>query len=134
MGSEPEDIPGEMNHMTAMWWKLRGTGISLLFSAIVTGTSMEPSIRSGDLVIGITRGSLRRGDVIIFPDQKNEQLIVHRISSFKEEMITTRGDNNPYGMSEMVSSGRVLARVVLRVPGAGSGIIKLRKLAGGIYG
>ena len=134
MGSEPEDIPGEMSHMTGMLWKLRGTGISPLFSAIVTGTSMEPSLISGDLVIGLTRGSLRRGDVIIFPDEKNERLIVHRISSFQEEMITTRGDNNPYEMSEKVSSGKVLARVILRVPGAGSGIIKLKKLAGGIYG
>ncbi|VVB94801.1 Peptidase S24-like protein [uncultured archaeon] len=74
----------------------------LLFFAIVTSGSMEPTFKKGDLVF--MQDILLQpkvGDIIIFPDpQKNivankPVTVTHRIIDMKGDIIRTKGDNNP---------------------------------------
>ena len=127
MGAKQGTIQGEMN--------IHGAGPNFrkpgpFFIAVVAGDSMEPAFRAGDLVIGRTGGTLRCGDVIVFPAKQENTLIIHRVYGFEGETVLTRGDHNPAGITEAVPAGDVLARVVLRVQGAGKGVRKLQELAG----
>jgi len=74
----------------------------LLFFAIVTSGSMQPTFKKGDLVF--MQDILiqpKVGDIIIFPDpQKNivsnkPVTVTHRIIEMKGDIIRTKGDNNP---------------------------------------
>ena len=74
----------------------------LLFFAIVTSGSMEPTFKKGDLVF--MQDILLQpkvGDIIIFPDpQKNivankPVKVTHRIIDMKWDFIRTKADNNP---------------------------------------
>lgn len=74
----------------------------LLFFAIVTSGSMEPTFKKGDLVF--MQDILiqpKVGDIIIFPDpQQNivsskQVTVTHRIIEINGDTIRTKGDNNP---------------------------------------
>jgi signal peptidase len=74
----------------------------LLFFAIVTSGSMEPTFKKGDLVF--MQNILVKpkvGDIIIFPDPQNNVAankpvtVTHRIIEVKGDTIRTKGDNNP---------------------------------------
>lgn len=101
--------------------------------AVVAGSSMEPVLRSGDLVIGLTGRAFQCGDIVIFRNSTNGRLIVHRILAIEGDLVTTHGDNTDWGIREVVSRGDVLARIVMSVPGVGSGILKLKRGAGIVY-
>lgn len=74
----------------------------LVFFAIVTSGSMEPTFSKGDLVF--MQNILVKpevGDIIRFPDKTGGRLsnrpltFTHRIVSFDGTLIKTKGDNNP---------------------------------------
>lgn len=74
----------------------------LVFFAIVTSGSMEPTFQKGDLVF--MQNILVKpevGDIIIFSDQTGSRVsnrpltITHRIASIDGNYIRTKGDNNP---------------------------------------
>ncbi len=74
----------------------------LVFFAIVTSGSMEPTLKKGDLVF--MQNILVKpevGDIIIFLDRTGTRVsnrpltVTHRIVSFDGNYIRTKGDNNP---------------------------------------
>jgi signal peptidase len=74
----------------------------LLFFAIVTSGSMQPTFKKGDLVF--MQDILiqpKVGDIIIFPDPEKNVVsnkpvtVTHRIIEMKGDTIRTKGDNNP---------------------------------------
>lgn len=74
----------------------------LVFFAIVTSGSMEPTFKKGDLVF--MQNILVKqevGDIIIFPDRSGTRVsnrpitVTHRIVSIDGNYIRTKGDNNP---------------------------------------
>jgi signal peptidase len=68
---------------------------------IVAGRSMEPTLRTGDLVVAFREPTYRRGDVIAYRIMKNRAgagtLVIHRIvGGSARDGYVTRGDNRRY--------------------------------------
>ncbi|MCS7099492.1 MAG: signal peptidase I [Sulfolobales archaeon] len=80
--------------------------------AVVEGTSMEPTLQPGDLVIIVKRVSPREisvGDVIVY--RRGRNLIIHRVIKVEGSTLITKGDNNwlpDAPISYQVVVGRVL--------------------------
>ncbi len=92
----------------------------LVFFAIITSGSMEPTFKKGDLVL--MQDILiqpKPGDIIIFPDPQNSRVgsqpltITHRIESISADGIKTKGDNNPYVDSWSVSRKIILGKAIV---------------------
>ena len=94
---------------------LLAQGISVRIQ--VTGTSMSPCIRSGDVVTITppTTDEVRLGDVIAFSPHPG-QLLIHRVVARTADGPLTRGDATP-GCDE--PAGRSMLGVVRRVQRAG---------------
>ncbi|MEM1931087.1 MAG: signal peptidase I [Sulfolobales archaeon] len=63
--------------------------------AVVEGTSMEPTLQSGDLVIVIKRVSAENinvGDIIVY--RRGGTLVIHRVLRIENDTLITKGDNN----------------------------------------
>ncbi len=88
---------------------------------------MLPSLRSGDLVVGIAATQVRPGDVILFREPHQGFYVIHRVLEVTGSRIITRGDNNPPSLTETVAADRVYARVILRLPRLGHGVGWIKK-------
>lgn len=95
--------------------------------ALVDGQSMRPAFNPGDLVVGVRPTSLRRGDVVLFHERSQERYVIHRIVEVRGRDMITRGDNNPPAVTETVTPERIEARVVLRMPWIGRGILWMQQ-------
>ena len=105
----------------------RRTALPRLRVALVDGQSMRPAFHPGDLVVGVRPVSLRRGDVVLFHERSQNRYVIHRIVEVRGRDITTRGDNNPPAVTETVTPDRIEAKVVLRMPWIGRGILWMQK-------
>lgn len=92
----------------------------LLFFAIITSDSMDPTFKKGDLVLmQDVLVQPKVGDIIIFPDPQNYRIasqpltITHRIESISADGIKTKGDNNPYVDSWSVSRKMILGKAIV---------------------
>ncbi len=92
----------------------------LVFFAIITSSSMEPTFEKGDLVF--MQNILVKpqvGDIIIFPDRSNTKVsnrpltITHRIVSIDGNNIRTKGDNNPSMDSWTISRKELLGEAII---------------------
>ncbi|MFZ3059506.1 MAG: signal peptidase I [Candidatus Methanoperedens sp.] len=89
----------------------------LLFFAIVTSGSMEPTFKKGDLVfMQNIFVKPKVGDIIIFEDpQKNvvsnkPVTVTHRIIEIQGETILTKGDNNPRADSWKINKKVIIGK------------------------
>ena len=80
---------------------------------MVSGRSMEPSLRLGDLVVAV-RSGFGVGDVVIWCTSPT-YCVVHRVVNVTDGLIVTKGDNNPVPDAP-VPRGLVRYRVVLTIP------------------
>ena len=63
---------------------------------LVEGTSMEPALGSGDLVVLRKTATYRPGDVVAYESPKLGHLVLHRIVSVDGDRVTTKGDGNDF--------------------------------------
>lgn len=89
----------------------------LLFFAIVTSGSMEPTFKKGDLVfMQNIFVKPKVGDIIIFEDPKKNVIsnkpvtVTHRIIEIQGGTIRTKGDNNPRADSWTVNKDVLLGK------------------------
>lgn len=95
----------------------------MVFFAIVTSGSMQPTFSKGDMVlmqdIMVKPGI---GDIIIFSDPLAKQSIrvgsktltvTHRIVSMEGDKIKTKGDNNPYVDSWTIHKGDIIGKALV---------------------
>ena len=93
----------------------------------ITTNSMEPNIKTGDVLItkNEKEENLQKGDIITF--EKNGTLVTHRITNIEEEqgkkIYSTKGDNNTVEDLEKVSYEEIKGKGILTIP-------KLGKLIG----
>lgn len=97
----------------------------------VTGVSMEPTLRSGDLIVARVQSTYGKGDVVAFrPPQhrtSGDAVVVHRIvGGSADEAFITRGDNNEAGDPWRISEGDILGEMWFSAPGAGRILAVLR--------
>ncbi|MGC8675776.1 signal peptidase I [Fervidicoccus sp.] len=72
--------------------KIIGLPVALF---VVSGNSMYPTLKTGDIVVGITDKNYKNGEVVVWCVSKT-QCVIHRIVGTYNEYVITKGDNNPY--------------------------------------
>jgi signal peptidase len=93
---------------------------------IVRSGSMEPTIRTGDLIVVRQRppAALRRGEVVSFHDpSRAQELVSHRVVRVRERgaryFFVTRGDANTAVERWSVAAHGSVGELAFRVPKAG---------------
>lgn len=82
------------------------------------GTSMEPALSSGDLVL-LRRGRYIVGDVVAYKSSSLNRLVLHRVVSTARPGLVLKGDSNPKADRERPTASEILGKQVIRVPAAG---------------
>ena len=99
--------------------------VPLLFGLPVTTVasgSMEPGIRTGDVVasLPVAESELRTGQVVLFDDPAvADRLKLHRIIDQSEDGLQTQGDANPEPDPMLVEPSAVVGVGFVRVPSVG---------------
>lgn len=92
----------------------------------VEGTSMEPNLYTGDLVVLQKRGSYRLGDAVAFRSSFAGAVVLHRIievytDANGRQRYVLQGDNNNFVDVDEPTDDDILGKQVLRIPnGAGA--------------
>jgi signal peptidase I len=93
---------------------------------IVSGTSMDPTLHTGDLVVAVERPSYRVGDIISYhvPSGPGKgALIIHRIIGGSAQIgFLTKGDNRQGPDDWHPKGADVDGQMVLQVPRAGDAL------------
>lgn len=85
----------------------------------VEGTSMEPNLRAGDVVMLVERRSYHVGDVVAYRSQSLAgAVVIHRIIGIDAGRFVTQGDNNDFIDEYRPIAPDVLGEQRLRVPRA----------------
>jgi signal peptidase I len=95
------------------------------------GPSMIPTLRRGDLleVISYEKRLPNRGDVIVFKTPVENKLVTHRIISINKEGLRTKGDNNWYMDTLVITPQQIIGKVTHAKRGS-----KQLKILGGLRG
>jgi signal peptidase I len=86
---------------------------------IVSGSSMEPDLQSGDLVLARSADEYRVGDVVAYRSHDLGKIVLHRIVALDGDRYTFKGDNNTWIDPEEPAGGDLVGRLWVTVPGAG---------------
>jgi len=92
---------------------------------IVSGTSMEPTLHDGDLVLLRKQGSYSKGDIVGF--QVEGGRVIHRIVDETAEGFVTRGDNKDGVDPWQPTADDTVGRLWFSIPGGGRFIYLLRQ-------
>jgi signal peptidase len=122
--------------LVAAWFvMLRPTALGGPASYIfVTGTSMQPTLETGDLVILQDADDYATGEVIAFEIPEGEPgagaLVIHRIAGGSAEAgFVMQGDNKPAPDEWRPTGDLVHGRLWLHIPGAGTAVAWIRQPA-----
>ncbi|MBF8289484.1 MAG: signal peptidase [Chloroflexi bacterium] len=114
----------------------RGAALTGRTTLIVSGPSMEPTVRRGSAIViePIQTGSLAVGDVITIRVGPEQAVFTHRIVRLAERpdglWLETKGDANELPDPSLVPASAVMGRVVLAIPALGYLLAALSTLAG----
>jgi signal peptidase I len=90
--------------------------LSGLGALVVTGDSMRPAMRAGDVAIYLGSASVGVGDVVVYQPSAGGR-VIHRIASLEgTDTVRTRGDANTAVDREVLSTSQVRGRIVAVVP------------------
>jgi signal peptidase I len=88
----------------------------------VLSNSMQPTFSAGDIVVtrAVPMDAVRVGDVIVFQPPNQPKPVIHRVTSLRGSVVTTRGDANPVDDPWRVTlAGENQYRLVAVLPGVG---------------
>lgn len=97
--------------------------------AIVSGTSMQPTYHTGDVVLAMKRGAYEPGDVIVYTVDQDGQTgrVVHRIvEQLPNGNYITNGDNKPATDPWEVKPDWINGEVVQVLPQAAQVLLIIR--------
>ena len=101
---------------------------------LVAGTSMKPTLHTGDLVVALKRPAYRVGDIIVYrvPSGPGKgTLIIHRIVGGSAQIgFLTKGDNREQPDQWNPKAEDLDGRLILHVPRAGLALLWLRSPLG----
>lgn len=88
------------------------------FRTLVVETgSMEPTIKTGSVVVVSKASSYQTGDIITFQDSaRSKTSITHRIKEVKDGQFVTQGDANQSADFNKVSSANIIGKVRFWIP------------------
>lgn len=92
----------------------------------VSGTSMEPGLATGDLVIARRQESYERGDVIAYRVPDSNALVIHRIVGGSARTgYKTRGDNREGNDVWTPKPDEIRGRQIFTIPQGGKAVALL---------
>ena len=94
--------------------------------AIVVGSSMEPGIERGDLVVARAAPRYEVGDVAAYTSTNLRAIVLHRIVARSGNRFVFKGDNNDFRDPERPAQGALLGKMWFQVPVAGTVLERLR--------
>jgi signal peptidase I len=94
--------------------------------AVVSGTSMEPSLRHGDLVLLRAHPTYRVGEVVAYRNAQLGRIVLHRIIGRSGPYYIFKGDNNGFVDPDRPTGSDLIGRRWLTVPMAGNVVVWLR--------
>lgn len=107
--------------MVGLWALLAPAALGGWMSYVtVEGTSMQPGLTTGDLVVVRRQGSYGPGDVVAYRSGLGGALVLHRIVDTDGDRFVVKGDNNDFTDLDRPTPSDILGRQVMAVPGAGS--------------
>src|SRR3954451_9050936 len=86
----------------------------------VSGSSMEPRINAGDLIVVRAGGPYRVGQIVAYHNIPASATFLHRIAAVRGTGFAMKGDHNGWIDPGTAQPGQVVGRLWIRVPGAGS--------------
>jgi len=95
--------------------------------AVINGSSMEPHLERGDLVLVRARDSYDVGDVVLYEDHESGARVLHRIVAIRGGHFVTKGDNNDFRDPVRPAPADVLGELWVSVPGAGGAVTWLKQ-------
>jgi signal peptidase I len=108
--------------VAALWWFLAPPQVGGRTAwAVVHGTSMEPRLHDGDLVLVRARSSYDTGDVVLFSSETlGGAHVLHRVTQHEGGHYVTRGDNRTQDDPDKFTQDAIVGKLWLTFPGAGS--------------
>lgn len=95
---------------------------------IIMSGSMEPDIKTGDMIITKECNNYEIGDVIAFKDANF--VTAHRIVEIStedgEKIFKTKGDNNNTADRNLVKSQQIKGKIVNKIPKVGKAVLYLK--------
>jgi signal peptidase len=111
------------------WFRPTALGGPASF-VIISGESMEPTYRQGDLVVLREGSSYSPGDIVAYPMQTyfdSGRLVIHRITGEDADGFVTRGDNRDREDPWRATESNIRGAAWLHIPQAGTFIAWLRE-------
>lgn len=84
-----------------------------------TGTSMEPKLHEGDVVVVRSSSEYHVGDVVAYHNPDVGQVVLHRIVALDGDRFVLKGDNNTWLDSYRPAEDEILGGMTALVPGMG---------------
>ena len=95
---------------------------------VVSGTSMQPALEDGDLVLLRREERYEVGDIVAFVDPVlNDNITVHRVIAERDGYYQTQGDNRGTGDLHNPTSDEIIGRAWRRAPGLAGAAIELTR-------
>jgi len=95
--------------------------------AVVEGSSMEPDLRRGDLVVVRAGSAPEVGDVVLYRDPELRVRVLHRVIGRDGGRLVLKGDANGFVDDARPRSDGVTGSLWFSVPRAGSALLWLRE-------
>lgn len=87
--------------------------------AVVVGSSMEPQLQRGDLVLVRRSEAYRPGDVVLYDSRELGAKVLHRIVRVEGSRFVLKGDNNDFIDPERPGGDRIVGKLWVAVPAVG---------------
>jgi signal peptidase I len=102
---------------------------------LVSGTSMEPTLSGGDLVVVVRRADYTPGDVVVYRVPEGEvgagSLVIHRVvGGSADRGYVLRGDNRDHRDVWRPTQRHVVGKVTATLPRVGRVLARLRSSFG----
>jgi signal peptidase I len=108
---------------------------------VVSGDSMAPTMKNGDVVVYAQESSYEVGDVVVFPlAGEAEGEVIHRVTSVipvgdgTEDQYVTQGDNRASDDGATTSTSEIRGSNRLRVPLLGLSVLVMRRVSDVLLG
>lgn len=83
----------------------------------VVGNSMQPSLKQGNIVLGISKKIYKVGDIVLVKVSGKE--VIKRIIFIKDNTYDIRGDNASFSTDSrnygFIDSNQILAKVIIKI-------------------
>lgn len=93
---------------------------------VTRGTSMLPTHEPDALVVVRSQDEYAVGDVVAFPGERPEHIVMHRIVGIDGDRFVTRGDNNASDDAFRPAGSDILGSTWISVPGGAEIVTLLR--------